>query len=159
MVKSTYEILAKKYFNFDVDESWVEWAIEMMLRGFETEHLIELAGTTKPYNQFYLDELTSKVFSELSLDYSDTETVLTNYATYLTGEGLSGNKNYFDILKTLKDICVRLDYAKFLYDFYLLYFALDDLKYMDHQEYWPDADRENIHTVISEYFSSWQKDH
>jgi len=32
-VLSTYRILMKKAFNEDIDESWVEWALEMMEAG------------------------------------------------------------------------------------------------------------------------------
>ena len=63
--KSTYEILAWRTLDRGIDDKWVDWAIEMLSSGFETEHLIILAGELKPYNQFYLKELTSKVFKEL----------------------------------------------------------------------------------------------
>ena len=67
-VASTAEILAYKALNRDIGRSWVDWAIEMLFAGFETEHLIILAGETEPYNQFKLQELTNKVLSELQLD-------------------------------------------------------------------------------------------
>jgi hypothetical protein len=43
-IKSTYEVLAFKSLNRDVTESWIEWALQMIFRGHETEHLIILAG-------------------------------------------------------------------------------------------------------------------
>jgi hypothetical protein len=68
-IESTCEILAWKHFNLAVDEKWIQWAVEMLIEGFETEHLIELAGILKPYNQHELRHLTDKVFEELNLDY------------------------------------------------------------------------------------------
>jgi hypothetical protein len=47
-VLSTYKILKDKAFNADINESWVNWAIEMMEEGFESINLYELAGTTRP---------------------------------------------------------------------------------------------------------------
>jgi len=151
-IKSTYEILGFKALNRDVNESWIEWALQMIFRGHETEHLIILAGISKPYNQFYLQELTSKVFDELSLDIVSQEKVLRNYSAYLTSEALDGNRNYREVLNELMNICIELDYEKFLYDFYSLFFALDDLEYSENQGYWPNATRENINSIIAEYF-------
>ena len=70
-VLSTYKILKEKACNADIDESWVDWAIEMMETGFEVESLYELAGISKPFNQFELQNLTNKVLEDLSLDYSN----------------------------------------------------------------------------------------
>ena len=61
LVISTYKILKEKDFNSDINKSWIDWAIEMMEAGFETDSLYQLAGISKPYNQFELQELTSKV--------------------------------------------------------------------------------------------------
>ncbi len=129
-IKSTYAELTFKALNRDVSELWSEWALQMILNGHETEHLIILAGVSKPYNQFYLQELTSKVFHELSLDYSDQERILRNYSAYLSCDALAGNRKYREVLKELKDICIELNYEKFLFDFYTLFFALDDLEYL-----------------------------
>ena len=78
-VLSTYKILKEKAFNSDIDESWVDWAIEMMEAGYEADSLYQLAGTLKPYNQFELQALTTLVLKDLQLDYSDKKKVLKNY--------------------------------------------------------------------------------
>ncbi len=70
-VESTYEIVAWKHLNNSVDEKWSNWAVEMLMGDYETEHLIELAKIEKPYNQFELQELTDKVFLELNLEYKN----------------------------------------------------------------------------------------
>jgi hypothetical protein len=154
-IKSTYDFLAFKSLNKDVNESWIEWALQMIFHGHETEHLIILAGISKPYNQFYLQELTSKVLNELSLDIASQEKVLRNYSAYLANEALDGNRSYRKVLHELKDICIELNYEKFLFDFYSLFFALDDLEYSENQWYWPNATRENINSIITEYFKNW----
>ena len=157
-IKSTYEVLAFKALNRDVNESWIEWALQMVFCGHETEHLIILAGISKPYNQFYLQELTSKVFYELSLDITTQEKVLRNYSAFLANEALEGNRSYREVLHELKDLCIELDYERLLLDFYLLFFALDDLEYSANQGYWPDATRKNINSIITEYFKNWIKE-
>jgi hypothetical protein len=78
-VLSTYKILKEKAFNADIDESWSEWAIEMMCAGYEVDSLYQLAGISKPFNQFELQELTNKVLKDLQLDYSNERKVVFEY--------------------------------------------------------------------------------
>ena len=42
----------------------------MMEAGYESINLYELAGTTRPYNQFELKELTNQIFKDLVLWYT-----------------------------------------------------------------------------------------
>jgi len=72
-VKTTAEILAFKALNRDVDKTWVDWAVELLMAGYNTEHLTILAGESEPFNQFQMQELANKVLEELQLDYSDKE--------------------------------------------------------------------------------------
>jgi hypothetical protein len=157
-VRSTAEILAFKALDRNVNRKWVNWAMEMVAAGFETEYLLILAGEMEPFNQFQMQELTHKVLKELQLDYSDTEQVIKNYAAYLIDKYLDGGMENFKLLTILKDLCIELDYEGYLYKFYLLYFAKEDLLYDDHQWYWPGATRENIDLIIRDYFMQWKED-
>lgn len=56
-------------------------------------------------------------------------------------------------------MCICLDYPDYLYDFYLLYWALHDFEELGEQEYWPGTDRSNIHEVIDERFAAWFREH
>ena len=156
-VDKTYEVLAWKQLNRDVDEKWSDWALEMLTAGFETEHLIELAGISKPYNQFELKELTDRVFEELGLDISDETKIINQYASYLVNLVLNGKRDLLPTLNILKDLCIETDYNTKLYDFYSLYFAKNDLNLSDMQMYWSGANRENIDSICLDYFSTWLK--
>jgi hypothetical protein len=158
-IKSTYKILALYVLNRDADESWAIWALDMLSAGFESDQLILLAGISKPYNQFYLRELTARAFAELSLDTSSLEKALNDYTLYLVEDALAGNLSYSAVLAELKDIFNELHQISFLSPFYLLYFAEDDLKFSRHQFYWPGATRQNIQETISEYFRDWVRGH
>lgn len=157
-VESTYKIVTWKCLNRSVDEKWSDWAVEMMSKGFETEHLIELAGISKPYNQFELKELTDKVFEELNLDYKNQDKIIVDYASFLLKQGLKNKKRTLSILTELKNLCIELDYETKLYDFYSLFFAMDDLTYSENQCYWNGADRNNIDQICTDYFNSWLKE-
>ncbi|MFD1145487.1 hypothetical protein ACFQ4C_30455 [Larkinella insperata] len=156
-VLSTYKILKEKAFNSDIDESWVDWALEMMQAGFESDSLYQLAGISKPYNQFELQDLTNKVLKELHLDYSDKESAIRNYVYYLISNAIDAPEKYLETLRELKNICIDLDMAKEYMDFYLLYFAKDDLLEIGSQHYWDGADSANIDTIIKEQFGLWKQ--
>ena len=155
-VNSTYEILANKVLNRNVDKTWVEWAYEMLLAGADNENLIILAGETAPYNEFELRELTNKIFEELHIDYSNTEKIIKSYASYLIDKAMSGEIETIKVLDTLKDICIELDYEKYLYHFYSLYFAKTDLLDAEDQWYIDGVDRSNIDSAIADYFVKWK---
>ena len=156
-IKSTAEILALKVLNRNINKIWVDWAVDMLVAGFDTDNLRILAGETEPINQFYAQDLVEKILSELKLDYSDKEYVVKNYALFLIEKSLSSKLDNFKTLRILKDICVELDYADYLYDFYLLYYAKEDFEYSEYQYYWKknNLTKENIDGFISTYFKNY----
>jgi hypothetical protein len=151
-VLSTYKILKEKAFNADIDESWIDWAIEMMEAGYEADSLYQLAGAIKPYNQFELQVLTTQVLKDLQLDYSDKRKALKKYVHFLITSNLDKPENYFKVLREFRDIYYELDMDSELQDLALLYWAKDDLQCQDYQHYWEGANRENIDTIIKEKF-------
>jgi hypothetical protein len=154
-VLSTYRILMKKAFNEDIDESWAEWALEMMEAGYESDNLYILAGITKPYNQFELQELTDKVLADLDLTTNDKSLTIRNYVYYILSKTITEPSKYLETLKEVKDICIGLEMEKEYMDFYLLYFAKDDLYELENQWYWDGADRNNIDEIIREKFQEY----
>ncbi len=157
-IKSTAEILAYKVLNRSVDEQWSTWAYEMILAGFNTENLIILAGERKPFNQFEMKELTEKVFAELNMDYSNQEQVIKNYIYYLIERVLvTYEQDAFSVLGILMNIYNEFDHPSYLQDFYMLYFAKEDLRHGDMQWYWDGADKNNIDEVITNYFIEWEQ--
>ena len=156
-IDSTAEILLWKHLNRSVDDKWRDWAYAMLLAGFDTEHLIELAGIEKPpYNQFELQDLTSKVFDELKLDYSNREKLIKDYVLYLMHEVTENKREILMALRALGKLYNKTMNNKLL-DFYLLYNAKEDLNYTTYQHYWPDADRSNIDKVVLDYFETWRR--
>ena len=159
-VSATYEILACKVLNRSVDKHWVDWAVEMIEAGFDSENLIILAGENPPYNQFELKELTDKVLNDLYLDYSDRDRTIKNYVCHIVDKALSGQTDTFKVLEIIKDLCIEIGYERYLMDFYLLYFTKTDLLYDDCQYHWTasSVDRSNIDQVILDYFKKWLAD-
>lgn len=145
----------KKAFNEDVDEMWVEWALEMIQAGYESDNLYILAGITRPYHQFELQRLLDKVLADLDLDYEDRSLMIRNYIYYIISVALNEPSNYLSTLREIKDICIALDMEQQYMDFYLLYFAKDDLNESEVQWYWDGADRTNIDLIIRKVFEDY----
>jgi hypothetical protein len=156
-VLSTYKILKEKAFNSDISETWVDWAIEMIEAGYESENLYELAGISRPYNQFELHDLTSKVLKDLELDFSNKELTLRNYVYYIISNSINKPETYLKTLRELNTLCTELNFDKEYLDFYFLYFAKDDLIQYDSQSYWTGADKTNIDSIIKSTFENWNK--
>ena len=70
-VPSTAEILVYKQQNFNINTQWKDWALEMLMAGYETENLFILAGEDIHCNPFEFTELTDKIFEELHLNEID----------------------------------------------------------------------------------------
>lgn len=154
-IPSTYEVLAWKCLNRNIDEAWINWAVEMMLVGFEGENLIALAGISKPYDQFELTMLTDKVFGELGLDYSDKERVIQNYVSYLFIETLDKKRSLKKTIETVGKLHLDLHYESPYIDFYHLKYARLDLEHSEAQFYWEGANRQNIDAVCTEVIQEW----
>jgi hypothetical protein len=155
VVGSTAEILLAKHFNKSVGEKLKDWAYEMINAGFDSEHLIELAGIEKPYNQFELESLTTKVFDELQLDYSNREKIINDFVNYICEQVLEKEGDLLKSLRTLKELYLDMD-CNDLQEFALLYWAKEDLNYGEAQHYWPEGDRTTIDKIILDYFKAWK---
>lgn len=154
-IESTSEILAFKVLNRNIDSSWFEWANDMLNEGFSNKYLLILASETEETNQFQLQDLADRTLKELKLDFSDKEAIIKKYVTFLIQRFQKGKAETLDILKIITDIFFELERPSFLYDFYALFDAKDDL--MDHGVtwMWEGATVENIDSIILEYCNNW----
>jgi hypothetical protein len=155
-IPSTAEILMFKILEQPVSKKWIDWAYDMLVAGFETENLVMLAGETEPYNQFEVQHLADKVLKEFNLTWDDREQVYKNYVCYLVSAVLDGKLKAVNVLCIIKDVYLDKDLEPYLQDFSLLYWAYNDLTYSDQQWYWEGATRENIETIIKDYFMEWK---
>jgi len=160
-VKSTHAILAYKVLNYNIDQFWIDWAVEMLMNGYDTEHLVILAGISPPYDQFELHSLVERVLNELHLDYSDRDQVLKNYVSYLltTADFDDFMVNaILKILQELRDLYLALDDAPNLTEFYCLHYGIEDLQTDTVQWYVDGLDRGNIKEVAQRVFTKWLKE-
>jgi hypothetical protein len=136
----------------------VDWAIEMLQLEHETPSLLILAGLAKPTNQFEVREYLKRALSELKLDEKTGNDATLSYCSYYIlkisrGEEVKRN------LGLVYEFCRARDYEKNIFDFYLLYWAWNDLDHGDeYQHYWPDASRHNIKQIVIDIAEKWVVD-
>jgi len=147
LVLSTHQILKNKVFNCDFDESWIDWAIDMIEAGFNSENLYTLAAASKPYNQ--------QALQDFNLSFANKNLVIKKYVYFIVTNAIYKTNSYFKALRELKDICISMQYDELYMPFYLLYFAKVDLAECDHQLYWDGADKTNIDQIITTQFAEW----
>lgn len=155
-VKSTYKVLVEKALQGGSIEVWKDWALEMMEAGFETEHLILLAGLLPNVNRFQLEDIINKALKELSLDTMSDEDIVYGYVYYLIDQALNSKMSSKEVLGILKNLCMDRNYDKELFDFYLLAYAKQELEEAGEQFYWDGANNGNINTIINTEFLEWK---
>lgn len=158
-VPSTAEILLYKKQNLNINAQWIDWSINMLKAGYETENLIILAGEDLHCNPFEFAALTDKVFEELQLNEIDSNSIFIVYSIFIVKQALqSPDKNKIaTALANLEQQCVDNEYNTFLYDFYLLSNALGELEELGEQWYWndPSLTKENWYEYTLNYFKQW----
>ncbi|MFK7952854.1 MAG: hypothetical protein AB8B73_08400 [Ekhidna sp.] len=154
----TYKIVAfPEIQQVDTNES-IDWAIEMMELGYESPTLFMLASFNKPTNYFEVIDYVKDAAKELKLEMKTGEAGILSYASYYVHQIAKGEKVRENLTELYK-FCQIRDYEDLVYDFYLLYWAWDQLDYEDseHNHYWDGATRSNIQQIVVEEANQWIK--
>lgn len=156
-----YTVLSSKEFpdEFSYDLA-VDWAYEMLEYGYETEHLLILAATSKPTNRLESGLYLEKAVEELKLFYLDKREAALGLVFYNVKE-LSLGKSIFQNLSDINNVNNASDYGlDELTDFSLLYEAWWEVEspsgsdfYVDF--YWEGATLMNIRSIVLSYAKTW----
>ena len=126
----TYKIVAfAEIQQVDTNES-IDWAIEMMELGYESASLHMLAGFTKPTNYFEVIAYVKDTLDELRIEMKSGDDAILSYACYYVHQIAKG-QIVRENLTELYKFCQMRDYEDLVYDFYLLYWAWNQLDYED----------------------------
>lgn len=152
----TYKIVAfSEIQQVDTNES-IDWAIEMMELGYESPTLYMLASFNKPTNYFEVIDYVTDTVKELGLELKSGDDAVLSYASYYVYQIAKGQKVRENLTELYK-FCQMRDYEDLVYDFYLLYWAWDDLDYEDNEynHYWDEARRANIEQIVVDEAKKW----
>lgn len=163
--ESTYRILACQEFTEGVfdNDLIVDWAIEMLEYGYETDSLLILAGMPKPVNSFEVFPYLSSALKELGLTPLTGESAVIAYA-WSCAQQINKGLPIGDVLKEVSGLYVQLGMeAKPIEDFYYLYNAWFCYDYGDDDFYisiyWKGATRDNVVQLATDYARRWCEQH
>ena len=88
------------------------------------------------HNHFEIAQLRDGALVELNVPETTPPFVVRRYAAELLKAALASDSELMKALAVVKELCVANGYQRDLYDFYLLYFAYEDLQCSEMQWYW-----------------------
>jgi len=143
--------------NFDMD-SCVDWAIEMIELGYDTDNILMLAGLSSPINYFEAIALLNKALAELGLQPKIGEEAVVSYSSYYISK-IAQSIDVRSNLNSIDRLCLNLEYPSVIYNFYLLWWAWADLDYDPnaYSTYWEGASIDNIEQLVVNYANDWLK--
>jgi hypothetical protein len=155
VIVTTSKILALKALERVCGQECVDWATTMLEQGAGQRSIGMLAGMTPPFNHFEIASLRDRALFEIGAKELSHSQAIRVYASELALDAVAGDKSFNRVLDELAHLCVAEDYAKDLYDFYLLQNAWEDLQYRGEQWYLLDATRDNIDQLIRDQVTAF----
>lgn len=132
----------------------IDWAIEMLRLGYETPSLLILAGISKPTNYSETYHYLKATLKEMHLEEKTGIPAIASCCTYYIRK-IASNTEVEKNLHSLINNYYHDEFDAFISDFYLLYWALDELYYTGDQHYWPGAHAGNIASLIVQTAEQW----
>ncbi len=132
----------------------IDWAMEFIKRGTETENLLIVASFSKPVDSYEIKPYISGAIRDLNLEekygaYSiianihyHLELILEDYETRLN-------------LRELYKLCVNTNYEFGLTTFYLLHHAWLDLEEDRYNYYYKGVTLDNIDRILKKQAKNW----
>ncbi|CAG5082415.1 hypothetical protein [Parvicella tangerina] len=152
----TYKVVAfSELQEVDTNEC-IDWANEMIELGYDSPSLYMLAATEKPTNYFEIIDYLKSTVQELGLEMKTGDAATLSYASYYV-EQIAEEKDIRENLTFLYKFCQIRDYEELVNDFYMLYWAWDQLDYADdnNNHYWPGITRQNIKETVIKVANDW----
>lgn len=148
--------MAVDQFEYDVT---VDWAIDLILQGKETENVLMLASFSKPVDAIEIRPYVNAVLKDLGLDERKGDDAVNSKIQYhlieiVNENGIRKNLNLLYKLFLDRD-CFNNDDKYRLLPFYLLYHGWDELESIGANYYFEGADLDNIEEVIKEQARIW----
>ncbi len=136
-------------------DEFVDWALEMLELGYESESLYMLAGVSKPTDYYESSPLVRSAFDELGLKTRSGRDAILSYC-YVSVSELANEIETKKNLSFLTKFCIAMNYQQDIYPFYLLHFELENIdEGIVSGCYWETATPENIKETIKKVASEW----
>lgn len=145
-----------EHFNYDLT---VDWAIDLIERGIETDNVLMLASFSKPVDSVEIRPYVSAVLADLDMGEREGDEAFLELIHYylkhiLNDNSIRGYLTKLDDLYFEKD-CFNNDDKYGLASFYLLYHGWEELEDVGTNYYFEGADLNNIEDIIKEQARIW----
>jgi hypothetical protein len=132
----------------------IDWAIELIRNGKESENILIVASFSKPVDREEIKPYITGALKELNLNEKYGEySIIANAHYYL--EQILNDSEIRKNLSKLYEICLNADMDSRLMPFYLLYHGWGELEEIGANYYFEGADLDNIEEVIKEQAQIW----
>ncbi len=132
----------------------VDWAINLIREGKETESILMLASFSEPIEKWEISPYVTAVLDELGLNEFECDDAIIAQTHFILLKIL----NDIDLRKSLRQlfqICINNDMDNRIMNFYLLYHAWDELEEIGTNYYYEGATLENIERVLKKEAQEW----
>ena len=132
----------------------VDWAIELIQNGKESENILILASFSEPIDGYEISPYVTTVLDELGLEeleYKGAIIAKANFHINNILKGISIRKN----LDNLMQLCINNGYDSDLMNFYLIYYAWDQLESIGENYYFEGVTLENIEETLKKEGRKW----
>ena len=155
MIRNLGYLLSFPKVSTDDFDLYVDCGISLLENGYEQDSICILAGYSKPYNFFEIRKIISDLKIDLNIPNFTEEQAIAAFSYHLV-ERLPSKDRKIEILNRLSDLCIKHDYHKKIYDFYLLYFGLSDLMNRgEPQYYWEGLSLKSSDEIIKNVAETW----
>lgn len=143
----------KELEHFDYSKA-VDWAIDLIQQGKETDNILMLASFSEPIDRFEIRPYVTNVLNDLGLEELDYKSAVIAETHYHLNEILN-DREIRKNLRSLYQLCVDNDYESGLINFYLIYHGWDELEEIGVNYYFEGADLDNIEEVLKKEAIKW----
>lgn len=143
----------KELEHFDYSKA-VDWAIELIRQGKETDNVLMLASFSEPIDRFEIRLYVTNVLNDFGLEEFDYKSAVIAKTHYHLNEILY-DRQIRKNLQSLYQHYVDNDYESGLMNFYLIYHGWDELEEMGVNYYFEGADLDNIEEELKKEARKW----
>ena len=139
------------YLNADLIE---EWIFELINLGYKSDAIYMLASFSKPIDLAEIKPYLKRVFNEFNLKEKTGFEAKKSFIKYHLNQ-IANSENIRGNLRKVIDLYYDFESDLDITDFYLLYYAWEELEEIKVNFYYPNVDLGNIEKVVIEKALIW----
>jgi hypothetical protein len=139
------------YFKYDLA---VDWAIELIRKGFDTDNILILASFSKPVDSTEIRPYVSAVLNDLGLEEKSGNIGVIGITHFYLQEILNDNSIRLNLFELYK-LCIETNHEYGLSTFYLIHCGWEDLEDIGVNNYCEGNDPKSILETLRKEAKLW----